>query len=74
MIKNGEKVTKQILYILRFIDGTRFMAISLSKLFNNLADGIDKLKCKYGQKKKRETCENKYIKIAGVFLNTETMM
>ena len=26
------------------------------------------------KKKKRETCENKYIKIAGVFLNTETMM
>ena len=25
-------------------------------------------------KKKSETCENKYIKIASVFLNTETMM
>ena len=50
------------------------MASSLSKLVNNLADGIDKLKCKYGQKKKSETCENKYIKIASVFLNTETMM
>ena len=49
------------------------MASSLSKLVNNLADGIDKLKCKYEQKKS-ETCENKYIKIASVFLNTETMM
>ena len=49
------------------------MASSLSKLVNNLADGINKLKCKM-DKKKSETCENKYIKIASVFLNTETMM
>ena len=62
-----------MLYILQSIDGTRFMASSLSKLVNNLADGIDKIKCKY-REKKCETCENKHIKIASVFLNTESMM
>ena len=46
------------------------MASSLSKLVNNLADGVDKLKYKYEQKNMKRG--NKYIKISSVFLNTQT--
>ena len=47
--RNGEKITKNISYILQFIDSARFMASSLSNLVNNLAEGIHRIKCKYGQ-------------------------
>ena len=47
MDKNGE-VTKNISYVLQFIDSLRFMASSLSNLANNLAEGIHRIKCKYG--------------------------
>ena len=37
------------------------MASSLSNLFNNLGEGIHKIKCKYGHdNKKCQTCEIKY--------------
>ena len=49
------------------------MASSLSKLVNNLETELINLNVNM-DKKKSETCENKYIKIASVFLNTETMM
>ena len=42
--KNGEEVTKNISYILQFIDSTRFMASSLSNLVNNFSEGIHKIK------------------------------
>ena len=59
--KNGEEITKNISYILQFIDSTRFMASSLSNLVNNLSEGIHRIKCKYGDDdKKRETCGIKY--------------
>ena len=45
MDKSGEKITKNISYILQFIDSARFMASSLSNLVNNLAEGIHKIKC-----------------------------
>ena len=44
-------------YILQFIDSTRFMAISLSNLENNLSEVIHRIKCKFGHDdKKCETC------------------
>ena len=35
--KNGEEITKNISYILQFIDSARFMASSLSNLVNDLS-------------------------------------
>ena len=58
--KNGDEITKNISYILEFIDSARFMASSLSNLVNNLSDGIDRIKCKYGHDdKKCKTCRIK---------------
>ena len=51
--KNGEEVTKNIFYILQFINSTRFLATSLSNLVNNLSEGIHKIKCKYGHHDKK---------------------
>ena len=49
------KEITQISYRLQFIDSTRFMA--LLNLVNNFAEGIHKIKCKYGNDgKKCETC------------------
>ena len=48
--KIGEEITKNISYILQFIDSARFMANSLSNLIN-------KIKCKYKHdNKKCKTC------------------
>ena len=59
--KNGEEITKNISYILQFIDGTRFMEIPLSNLVNNLSEDIHKRECKFGyDDKKCETCGIKY--------------
>ena len=59
--KNGEEITKNLSYILQFIDSTRFMASSLSNLVNNLSEGTHRIKCKYGHDdKKCETCGIKY--------------
>ena len=41
--KNGDKVTKNISYILQFIDSTRFMASLLSNLVHNLSERIHKI-------------------------------
>ena len=38
--QNWEDITKNISYILQFIDRARFMASSLSNLVNNLSEGI----------------------------------
>ena len=52
---------KNMSYILQFIDSTRFMAMSLSNLVNNLSVGIKKIKCKHGHDdKKCEICRIKY--------------
>ena len=43
----------------QFIDSARFMASSLSNLFNNISDGIHKIKYKYDHDdKKCKTCKN----------------
>ena len=61
LIKNGEEITKNMSYILQFIDSARFMASSLSNLVNNLSEGIHRIKCKFEHDdKKCETCGIKY--------------
>ena len=66
--KNGEEVTKNISYILKFIDSRRFIASLLSNLVNNLSDGIHRIKCKFGHNDtKCKTCGIKY-KYCGCFL------
>ena len=59
--KNREETTKNISYILQFIDSARFMRSSLLKTVNNLSEGAHKIKCKCGHDdKKCETCKIKY--------------
>ena len=59
--KNADEVTKNISYIIQFIDSTSFMASSLSNLGNNLSKGIYRIKCKYGHDDKNcETCGIKH--------------
>ena len=59
--KNGEEITKNICYILQFIDSATFMASALSNLVNNLSERIHRIKCKFGHDdKKCETCGIKY--------------
>ena len=45
--KNGEEITKNISYILQFIDIARLIVSSLSNLVNSLSEGIHRVKCKY---------------------------
>ena len=46
---------------MQFIDSARFMASSLSNLANNLSEGIDRIKCKFGHNNKKcEKCGIKY--------------
>ena len=49
---SGEKNTKNIFYILQFIDSVRCMVSSLSNLVNYLSEGIHRVKCKYEHNKK----------------------
>ena len=59
--KNREEITKNICYILQFIDSARFMASSISNFVNNLSEGIIIIKCKFGHGDKRcETYGTKY--------------
>ena len=46
--KNGEEVTRNISYKLQFINSARVMTSLLSNLVNNLSEGINKIKCKFG--------------------------
>ena len=56
-----KKLKKTISYRLQFIDNAKFMASSLSNLVNNLAEGIYKIKCKFGHYNKSwKTCGIKY--------------
>ena len=59
--KNGEKITKNISYILYFINSARFVASSLLNLVYNLSEEIHRIKSKFGHDdKKCETCGIKY--------------
>ena len=44
--KYGNESIVNISYKIKFIDSARFMAISLSNLVDNLAEVIQKIKCK----------------------------
>ena len=74
--KNGEEITKNISYILQFIDNARFIASSLSNLVNNLSEGIHRIKCKFGHdNKKCEICGIKYkYKHCDCFLEDDLKM
>ena len=45
--KEGSEAVETISYKTKFIDSSRFMASSLSILFDNLTEEIHKIKCKY---------------------------
>ena len=50
-----------LVYRLQFIDTARLTARSLLNLVNNLAEGIRKIKCKFGHDdKKCESCGIRY--------------
>ena len=49
------------------------MASSLSNLVTNLAEGIHKIKCKYGHDYKKCKFVEINVKIATAFLNTQTL-
>ena len=55
--KKRKKITKTISYKLQFIDSTRFIAISLPDLVDNLAEVAHEIKCKYiSGNEKCKTC------------------
>ena len=59
--KNEEEITKNISYMLQFIDSARFMASLLSNLVSNKFERLHRIKCKLGRDdKKCETCEIRY--------------
>ena len=71
--RNGEEITNNRSYILKFIDSARFMGSSLSNFVNNLFEAILEIKCKYGHDdRKCETCIIKY-KYCNCFLNTQNL-
>ena len=71
--KNGEEATKNISYILQFIDSERSAASSLSNFVNNLSEGIHRTKCKYGHDDKNVKLLELNITIAIVSLNTQML-
>ena len=44
--KDGNQSAETISYKIKFIDSMRFIGTSLSKLVDNLTEGIHKIKCK----------------------------
>ena len=71
--KNGEEVTKNIPYILHFIDSARFMASLLSNPLNNLSEGIHRIKCEFGHDEKNVKLVELNISVATVFLNIQIL-
>ena len=67
--KIGEKITKNISYILQFIDTARFMASSLSSLVNNLLEGHHRIKFNLNMTMKNVKHVELNISIATFFLN-----
>ena len=68
--KNRLEITKNISYILQFIDWARFTASSLPNLVNDLVEEIHRIKCKYGYNNKNLKVVELNINIATAFLNT----
>ena len=71
--KNGEEITKNISYMLEFIDNARFMASLLTNLVNNLSEGIHRIECKYEHMIKNVKAVELIINIAAVFLNMQIL-
>ena len=71
--RNGEKFTKTISYRLQFIDSARFMASSLSNLFNNLSEGIQNFNVNTDMMIKNVKLDKLNLNIATVFLNTQSL-
>ena len=71
--KNEEEITKNISYLLKFIDSARLIASLLSNFVNNLSQGIHRIKFENGQNDKNcEACGIKY-KYCGCFLNIKIL-
>ena len=71
--KNGEEITKNISYMLEFIDNARFMASLLTNLVNNLSEGIHRIECKYEHMIKNVKAVELIINIVTVFLNMQIL-
>ena len=71
--KNGKETTKTIFYKLQFIESTRFMAISLSNLADNLTERTHKVKCIYVYNKKTVKRLELNTDFVSVVLNTQTL-
>ena len=63
----------KISYILQFIDSAKFMEGSLSKLVNNLSQGLRRIKCKLEQNDKTVKHVKLDINIVTVFLNIQIL-
>ena len=59
-------------YRLQCIGCAKFMASSLSKLVNSLAERIHKIKCKYGQNAEKVKIVELNIRIVTAFLNKQS--
>ena len=66
--KNEEQITKNMSYILQFIDSARFIASSLSNLDNNLSEGVHRIKCQFGLCDKKCETEGIKYKYCNIFL------
>ena len=70
--KEGNETIDTISYKIKFIDSMRLMTISLSKLIDNLTEGIHKMKyvgC--GCSLKCESIKNNFIKYICLFCNKD---
>ena len=63
-----------ISYRLQFIDSAKVMVSSLLNLVNNLAEGVHKIKCKYGHDNKKIQNLELNTKIVSVVMNIPTLM
>ena len=62
--KDGEKSVKTMSYKIKIFDSMRFTVTSLTKVVNNLSEGIHKIKCKdCNYSFKNESVKNKLKKI-----------
>ena len=58
--ENGKEITKNISYMLQFIDSVRSMESSLSNLVNNLSEWVHTITCEFKRVEKCEICGIKY--------------
>ena len=71
--KNREEITKNISYILRFIDSASFIASTLSNLINNLSEGIHIINVNTDMMIKNNKLAELNISIATAFFNTQIL-